>query len=342
MSLAYIIPLPSLYLDAANPPVELSDSSEGEIILDPNRPFLSRVYRRRFKLTALAPQFGPLFIVSALQSSFGVQPGCAYQLGSSGLTYYELDPWAFCTRIIPRRASDDGCTWTVDAQWETIDPQTFSTFSNPLSKPIEIAIDGQQYEKIVDVTIPNATYPSGQPILNSANDPFDPGVTREDSRTIITVTRNEAAYDAGSGSGFNPASIDGWRDTTNKYTFFGYAPKCVKLVSVSARQEWHPYFYDTTSTPPNPGYYWAVTYTFQVDKNTWDKKVLDAGYRTYDSTAKVWHQIVIDGVPATAPVPLNGSGQMQAPDSGGLIQGVYRDFEVLAETDFGATFGFGT
>ena len=323
---------------------ELLDSRHAEDRFDLSRPYITRIYRRRFLVTTVTNQVGPLVVREAAKLQFGVAIGNYYSLGT-------IEPWAeydmmsICTSIVASAASDDGMGWHIDVTYEPVEPAKVAEWQNPLSAPLEWSVDGSHFEKILDLAVPidgDEIYPNGKPVLNSAQDPFDPPVTRDDARSVITIRGNVPDWDPVAGTGFNANLAATYRNTTNKYTWLNFIPQSVRIETLSAQSQWHPSLCDPTTTPPKLGYFWQITLGLQIDTETlWQKKVLDAGYRTWDATSHVHHPILIDGVPATAPVPLDGKGQMAVADSNGVIQGTYLLFAAYKQLDFKQALGIG-
>jgi hypothetical protein len=114
---------------------------------------------------------------------------------------------------------------------------------------------------------------------------------------------------------------DTYRDTVNLATFFGSPPGTVKCKSITAKRAWSPNVAG--------GYYWVVTYLFEFNRDGWTSRPLDLGFRQLVSGTR--RQIIIDGQPATSPVPLNGSGGVLAP--GGTP--VFLAFELYPAANYG-------
>lgn len=342
-----VFPTPADCLDPAYPPKEVNEARSAEDVLDLSRPYVTRVYRRRFQLTTLSPLFGAGLVREAAKYVFGIEVGVPYRVGVRGQAHYEYDPFSFATRITATPGAD-AVQWFVDVNYEPIDPQVFDTFDNPLLAPLEIEIDGQKYQEIADYDMdPTAlglhSDLYGNPILNSANDPFDPPVKRDATRSIMTIKRNDAIDLRQSINGFvwDDGIPERYRDTINSTTFRGRGAHKAKVEDIKGRYVWHPTLYDPTASPPLTGYYFEALYTFAFHPTSWDERVLDAGYRTWDTTAHAHKPIIQNGVPATAPVALDGSGQV-APRDGStekivphyLVWQIYREKNLAADLKF--------
>lgn len=205
-----------------------------------------------------------------------------------GQTYAEdgvFDLFSFCNSIETRfEESDCKRAFLVTAQYGPWEPCN----EDPTLNPTEVEIDFVAYERIVDSDVVN-----GNAILNSAGDPFDPPVTSDDSRLVLTFTRNELFYDI--------ELADLVRDTINESAWRGFDTGTVKASAPRASRQYHPRI----------GWFWRVTYVFHLNRDGWDKVVLDAGMRKKVTGG----QAVIltkDGAPVASPVPLNGSGNQLA------------------------------
>ncbi len=335
------IPLnPLTYVDQARC-TELGDQASAEDRLDTSRPYVTRSYRRRFRITTRFPGVGPGVVREAAKLLYGVEVGATYERGNSLVDpFYETDDFSFCVGIRAYCTGGDGCDWAVDVAYEPIDPQVFDEYvENPLLAPMEIDPQTVKYQRSIDVDYDQATIDatgSGKPIVNSADDPFDPPVMRDHSRYVLTVVRNEAIdiRQAVNGVYWDDSKPELYNDHVNKTTFFGRAPHKVKVDSITARIAWHPGLYDPTTSPPLSGYYAQVTYVYHINPETWDAKPLDQGYRKKDPTTHVQQQILIDGIPATSPVLLDGTGKPAVPDvTTHKIPPTYLSFQVYPAVD---------
>lgn len=258
-----------------------------------------RTYRRTWEVHTDDPEDGALAVMRAV----GVDVSIAYSTGT------ESDAWAGATQISCDCTAEDGMTWKVTTDYGPWDPRDAE---NPLDAPYEIDWSFAQFESIADVDV------NGFAVVNSAGDPFDPPVVRDDSRPVLTVTRNER-LDA-----FDAAVAYSYRDTINADDFMGAGPHQVKVATISARRAYHPAC----------GLYWVVTYVFHFNEDGWDKVILDQGLR-YVSNATL-RNASINGQSATAPVLLDGAGGILSPGA----PAAYLTFQVYKESTF-ADFNIG-
>ena len=86
---------------------------------------------------------------------------------------------AWC-RSITVTNSDPYAGWLIDAEYSS----ERELFFDPTTDPAIITISTEQFQKVADHDI------SGNGITNSAGDPFDPPYMMDDSRRVISVSKN--------------------------------------------------------------------------------------------------------------------------------------------------------
>ena len=59
---------------------------------------------------------------------------------------------------------------------------------NPLLQPIDVKWSNRSQEIVADIDI------NGNPVVNTAGDPFDPPLMEDDPRPVLTIVRNEAIF----------------------------------------------------------------------------------------------------------------------------------------------------
>lgn len=268
-----------------------------------------RSYRRAWRVTTDSVYTGALAIRQAIPVSLGKR----YEMVDDGGVVVEHDNFAFAIKIdvaIEGGAEDD-LSWVVTVDYGAYDPTQFP--ENPLNQPIKISWGLNRFERVVEETIEDKDG-NTQAILNSAGDYFDPPVTCDDSRPTLRIIRNEKSFDA--------KYADAWKDTLNKKTFFGFDPGTVKMTMPTGDLEYNPVC----------GFFYPVTYEFEINPDGWRKKILDQGMRTADAnTGDISPCVDKDGNPVTTPVLLDGSGgQLQSGDDP-----FYMEFDIYNEADFG-------
>lgn len=207
---------------------------------------------------------------------------------------YEYDHGSFVQSIDVAEDGDSGVQWTATVKYGPYDTSQFG--SDPTSWLIKVSFGGDRLDKVVQFD------QAGNPIRNSAGDPFDPPVTIDDSRVTMTVTRNElVSYNPTTGAGFNPATPFTFNDTTNSAIWNGFAIGTVKLGIITTSEPQ----YDSNAHV----YYYTVTYPFTFNRAGWIKNLLDCGCNQLDSSSPPRPiPITNNGQPITEPVNLDGSG----------------------------------
>jgi len=259
-----------------------------------------RTYKRVWRVETDSSLTGALAVRTAIPVTLG-----NYYAVYNGNTLLEYDLFSFVVNIkcqIDPGCNDD-CSWLVAVEYGPYDPSTFP--ENPLNHPLKISSGSNRFERAVEQDI------NGNGVLNSAGDYFDPPVVIDDSRPTLKIVRNEQT--------FSPQYADTFKDTLNKFVFFDYAPLTVKCLPITGELEYNPVC----------GFYYVVTYEFEIDPNGWKKLILDQGLRLIDGT-KQKPAVDVNGQPVTSPVLLDGMG-------GQLATGatpVFLEFDVYPVSDF--------
>ena len=121
---------------------------------------------------------------------------------------------------------------------------------NPLDRPGVDEWDMEQYQRAFEKDI------NGDPIVTPAGQPFDPPITFDDSRPMLTYTRNEATY---------PTAILTHQDAVNSDPFLIFPAKTAKVnVRASKQVEGQHRFY-------------AVRYVFHFRWDGWEREGLNRG-----------------------------------------------------------------
>jgi hypothetical protein len=176
-------------------------------------------------------------------------------------------------------------------------------------KPV-VGESGKARSKVEDYSKPDP-----KPFLNTIGDPLlDPPET-EETRPVLTLTRNETNY--------NEAYAGSFKDTVNADVFLGYPRNTVKCKSIKGERiytaDW--------------GYYWRVVYQFEFrdddDDNGYTELVINAGYRQLSGGTGLPVQITIAGKDITDAVGLQKDGQYTPGADPYFI-----DFKLFPEVDF--------
>lgn len=249
---------------------------------------IDRMWRRTYTRTFIVETTGPQVGALQVRTASGIpQPGTFYHNGLSvGDPDYEFDRGSFVESIEATMNQDlTGIEWTVVVNYGPYDAGTFS--NDPSLWPIKVSFGGDKTEKVI------AKDKADNPIVNSAGDPFDPPITIDDSRSTMTVTRNELV------SAFDITLAEMYRDKINSADWNGFEALSVKcgIITTSEPQ------YDSNAQV----YYYTVTYPFTIDRKGWLKDILDAGCNELDADG-VPAPIMNKGQQVSDPVPLDGTG----------------------------------
>jgi hypothetical protein len=294
-----------------------------------------RTYSRVFDVVTDNPGDGP--------DTAGTIPGIAH--GDS----HPEDATAFCVSIDPQQ-TDSPVMWRVTFGYDSHpdmpevlqpdpgggDPPTPLTpaevaeaAANPLSRPIRWKVPFQQTQvparrgRLVDPD----TGDVGElgPITDSALLPFDPPVMIEVSRPIVTAVVNTAT--------FSLAEAALLQDCTNSDTWQGMAPRTLRCVGLEAE-----------AMQENGYSFWQRTYSLAVNWDTWDVRILDAGYQERipgfespggGSVPDRWAPIKSDHGDSAGPYPLDGNGRLLTPGD----EPVERRYRVFREQSFSERIG---
>jgi hypothetical protein len=229
-----------------------------------------RTYERRFKLETSQKSEGPFAV------------GSHASLPIIGNTHPE-DANAFCVSLSVEN-NNPWKGWTVTANYS--DERVLD--DDPTQDAAEIAWNSEQFQKVAVVDR------SGNVICNSAGDLFDPPAMIDDSRRVVTVTKNLAVV---------PTWILDYQDAVNSDSFtvdgvsIAVGKAKMQAVTVGPKQR------------RNATVFRTVTFTMHLQRDGWALDILDAGFNRKDpadATKRI--PITIDGVLPSAPYPLNGSG----------------------------------
>jgi hypothetical protein len=146
--------------------------------------------------------------------------------------------------------------WDVVSEYGPWNPIEHTEDGDPAAQPVEIKMNGVNYEQIVDIDI------YGNPIVNTAGDYFDPPVTRDQTRCVLEVTRNE--------TGFSPSTIFAYANRVNSAIWNGFPPYTVKIAPPQVVPMWSQFTSEIYS---------RISYTFEYDAAGWDKTLLNQGTR---------------------------------------------------------------
>ncbi len=183
--------------------------------------------------------------------------------------------------------------------------------SGPLSQKPEISWTFATSEEPIDRDI------NGKPILNSAQESFDPPISQSKDDLVLRYVRNERF--------FNPRFAMRFKGAVNSSTFLGVSPGLVKCTVFDGDKVYDNEFSD----------YFVVTYEFQFrlgmvagKQYGWLRRILDQGFRELlgknEDGTPIWENIKDNaGNPLSEPALLNGSGRelaLQTPPKGHFLK----------------------
>ena len=211
-----------------------------------------RKYRRTFLVVTDTKTDGPNAILLAEDLPRRLDP---YTLEN------ESDALSLAETITPRQLRRTPFHWEVDVEYTTdIDKDKEEESDDPLLQPDVVTFGFEAHRKIA-YGDPNEPIP----IVNSANQPFDPPLMIDDSRPTLTVVRNELAFD--------PIQAIAFQDAINDDPFVGADIEQVKVKGITATKE---------IQLGNPEVkFWRVTYVFVFARETWKLRPLDTGTRVF-------------------------------------------------------------
>jgi hypothetical protein len=180
--------------------------------------------------------------------------------------------------------------------------------------PPAISIEGQVFRQVIDLDI------NGNPLVNTAGDPYDPGIEIDQERAIIKIEQNLQTF---------PGFALAYANYLNLNPIWGLAAKTVKQAVPLITRDYHPAC----------GRYYKLAVNFDYDPNGWQSKPLNQGFRQLVSG--VQRQILdAAGLPISSPLPLDANGKVLTPpvNPSNIIINAY---DVYKTVDFSGVYSFG-
>lgn len=211
--------------------------------------------------------------------------------------------------------------WDVQITYGPWDPLTHTATGNPVDQPVDVSFQWQVFEQAADVAmVPGSSPPTFVPVLNSANDPFDPPVTREQLKGIMRVAWNSLT--------FSPATFFAYGNMINSDTWNGFNPFSVKFSPPNMPQRLYSQFLGQNY------YRLEAEFAFNPNDGGWNAKPIDRGYRALNGSGVPYKIVDVNGQPISQPALLNGSGAVLTSPSGY----VQIPFQVYLSTAFATAF----
>ena len=226
--------------------------------------------------------------------------------------------------------------WNVTVNYSSILSRPDINFvENPLLRPAEVSYATQR------IAVPMTHDRSGNPVLNSADDPFDPPPERDIKVRVITIVRNQLLY--------RDELYNGYIDTVNKTPWNVYKAGEVLCEDISAVRAFE-----------NGLLFWRVTFRFlarrqvipknsKVPKNefdnvgkldksyAWVRWFLDRGFYVKRAGRRELARDVYGQISST-PVLLDGNGAKLALGADPAFRG-YHPYPEAEHNDLGLAFG---
>lgn len=251
-----------------------------------------RTYRTTWKIETSNPQDDALLVRTTLTAWVG-KFGAFYQAPDGA-----QDTGSWINSINVKCSAPDGKQWIGTIEYAPYDPSQFP--EDPLKQPAEMSWEFVQDKKVAEED------QDGNPVVNSAGDPFDPPIEYDFSRPILTIVQNQQDFD--------PDSAEDWNDSLNDDVWMGFDQHTVKVSNITGPRKWDQ----------NIGWYWTVTYQFHFNFDGWVFEIADMGMRVLaddDKPANVY---------SPTPVYLDGAGKQLADDA----EAVYQKFHIYKERHF--------
>lgn len=279
-----------------------------------------RTYSVSLRVETNNAYVGPLQVIRSLNLKMGDYyqfPMLEFNGDPAAPVGAEKDTGSFLNSVSARRESEDALSWVVtmdfnpyDLVHELGDEATEDGSANPLNMRPKVSWGGSKFE------VARARDLDGKPFINTANEPLEDVPKFEETRPLLTITRNEET--------FNAAYANQFKDTVNQDTFLGYPPNTVKCKDIVGERDYHADW----------GYFWEIKYEFEIRDDTatdgdgWTTVLTNIGFRELVGSTPT--EVIIGGKPVSEPVLLNEAGR--------YVPGAdphYLEFRVYESVDFG-------
>lgn len=211
--------------------------------------------------------------------------------------------------------------WKVTTDYGPWDPLQHSVTGNPVDQPIDFSFQWQIFEQPVDVAWNPATS-AFVPVVNSAGDPFDPGVTREQLKGVMRVAWNSLV--------FNPSTSFANGNLINEDVWNGFPQYTIKFTPPAMPQRLYSQFLGQNY------YRLEGEFAFNPNDNGWNAMPIDRGFRALNGSSVPYKIFDVNGQPISQPALLNGSGGVLPFAS--LSSFVQFDFQIYNSITFATAF----
>lgn len=262
---------------------------------------------------------GPIAVRDYL-ANFGLVAGATWRWPLSGAAT-EIDLASFLQGVDISHDADDGLSYRVVLDYKPIDPAEFGAGGGGLVNWIMAPWTAPPVLKwsSADMDWAITHDREGKPILNSADDPFDPPIVTQLTIPVATITRVEKAFD--------PDWILVFRNRVNKDPWLGWPAESVLCQDLTGDR-----IFD-----PDWGWLWTTTYTlaFKPSRTADNGAVMDAGWDAYVLNAGLRERkngtlrpIMLGNAPASSPLPLDDDGEYDPNVA------IYRRFKIHRTANF--------
>lgn len=216
-------------------------------------------------------------------------------------------PSIFLEKLTPS-GTESRLEWVVTGEYS---PLIISGATNPLEEPTVVSWGSKTY------TVAAVKDKDGNPVVNSAGQPFDPPATREEHVIVATITYNSKEYD--------PTIATQYEDTVNEEaTVIGtlnVEARAARIAEIGA----DPAYFGTVP-------YWQVAITAEIKAGLWDRDFLDYGiFQLVPGTNDKVRMRTDDGEEVTEPILLDGEGHKLNPQTAAPV---FLTYKMHTETDF--------
>lgn len=204
------------------------------------------------------------------------------------------DIWLVCWKVDPLPQSKNANLVHVRCEYQRASWTSGPQPENPLDMPPKISWDTIVCVEPIDQDI------DGNPIINSAGEPFDPPITDEIHDRVVRIERNEASWSS--------TKQEEYQNTVNEHTFMSAQPHEAWMMTLRADKIYSgDYVYYTV--------YYEIVFRTKTTENAfpWRRRVLDQGFRVrtgVDDQGKPKYENILDdnGDKITEPISLDGAG----------------------------------
>ena len=289
----------------------------------------AREYTVVWKVLVDSPLDGPKIVIDGVIATLPAFPSdITYAIGN------DVDTSVTLNSLVPKRTGDTRLQWLVTGKYSRPSGSESGTDEdgNPTSDPLQFRNDVQINFAQFQLPVEKATYigptvftPRGAifiengaevPVTNSAGVRFVPGETRDDSRMVITITKNLQDFPIDQAEEYKDAvNADSFNVTLSPRQTKRFQKLTVKNGNIGGSYEF-----------TNEIFYWRVTYELHVNPDGWNRALVDRGVEARallgDDDGKGGEINVLndgepalrrltdqEGVPISDPVRFDGNGQ---------------------------------